>query len=586
LQYKVFILLETKNTFEYLFKNQKTNNNISLKMTKKIQLICLIAILLALTSNAQTTVYSESFETDGFNTRYVMNRFSDGGQDYFGVVDANGNTQYITGNSLNPFTITMGNLDGTKCVGGEDFKRLDNPLNSVIGEYRGYFITKTVDVSSYANVEVHILLSCRFGDRYEGNENDAVRIQYAFDTNIANGANNLSPGLTNESTVNTGTYTDIGRFLANSPTNAFMQQDTNLDGSPDGPLLNNTMTEYVFIIPVTGTNLSVRINLDYDDSAEEMAFDFLRLIGTGTPSSPPVPDTSSLPNVNAECEVTSLTAPTADSGAITGTHNATLPITAQGTTVVIWTYTNANSQTTTQNQNVVIDDVTDPIPDAMSLADVTAECEVTSLTAPTATDNCGGSVTITNATTFPIMATTIVVWTYDDGNGNSVTQNQNVTITAIDNSVTEVAGVLTANAIGYSYQWIDCDNGNTPIVGETGQSLTVTYNSSYAVQISDGTCTETSVCTTVNVISVPDNNFGDAFSSYPNPTEGEYTINLGHTYNDINISVRNILGQLISNTHYDSADIINLSLKGASGTYFIKIHNSDGKVANLKILKK
>ena len=34
----------------------------------------------------------------------------------------------------------------------------------------------------------------------------------------------------------------------------------------------------------------------------------------------------------------------------------------------------------------VIDDVTAPVEDVASLADVTAECEVTALTAPSATD--------------------------------------------------------------------------------------------------------------------------------------------------------------------------------------------------------
>ena len=64
------------------------------------------------------------------------------------------------------------------------------------------------------------------------------------------------------------------------------------------------------------------------------------------------------------------------------------------------------------------------------MADVTAECEVASITAPTATDNCGATITATTDATFPITAqgTTVVTWTYDDGNGNTSTQTQNVII--------------------------------------------------------------------------------------------------------------------------------------------------------------
>ena len=75
--------------------------------------------------------------------------------------------------------------------------------------------------------------------------------------------------------------------------------------------------------------------------------------------SPPVANVNNLANVTDECEVTALTAPTATdvcAGSITGTHTITLPITAQGTTVVIWTYDDGNGNTSTQNQNVIIDD--------------------------------------------------------------------------------------------------------------------------------------------------------------------------------------------------------------------------------------
>ena len=54
----------------------------------------------------------------------------------------------------------------------------------------------------------------------------------------------------------------------------------------------------------------------------------------------------------------------------------------------------------------------------------------------------------------------VVTWTYDDGNGNTATQTQNVILSGIDNSVT--LNVITASAIfttADSDQWLDCDNG-------------------------------------------------------------------------------------------------------------------------------
>ncbi|MHC0442622.1 hypothetical protein, partial [Flavobacterium sp. 3-210] len=134
-----------------------------------------------------------------------------------------------------------------------------------------------------------------------------------------------------------------------------------------------------------------------------------------------------LADATGECSVTP-TAPTttdACSGTITGTTTTIFPITAQGTTVVTWTFDDGNGNTSTANQNVILDDVTAPI--VPILADVTGECSVTP-TAPTTTDNCAGTITGTTTTVFPITAqgTTVVTWTFDDGNGNTSTANQNV----------------------------------------------------------------------------------------------------------------------------------------------------------------
>ena len=192
----------------------------------------------------------------------------------------------------------------------------------------------------------------------------------------------------------------------------------------------------------------------------------------------PVPDVATLADVNAECEVTSLTAPTATDncgGTVTVTNDATLPINTQGTTVVTWTYTDVNGNSSTQTQNVVIDDVTGPTPDVATLADVTAECEVTSLTAPTATDNCGGTVTVTNDTTLPIntQGTTVVTWTYTDVNGNSSTQTQNVVINDVT-PPTAVCQDITVYVDGSGNATItagDIDNGSTDNCGVTGISV-------------------------------------------------------------------------------------------------------------------
>ena len=139
-----------------------------------------------------------------------------------------------------------------------------------------------------------------------------------------------------------------------------------------------------------------------------------------------------------------LTAPTATdncSGTITGTTTTVLPITAQGTTVVTWTYEDNEGNITTQTQTVVVIDTTAPVADLATLTDVTAQCSVDALTAPTATDNCSGSITGTTTTSLPITAQgiTVVTWTYEDANGNITNQSQNIVIEDTTDPVADLA---------------------------------------------------------------------------------------------------------------------------------------------------
>jgi len=52
--------------------------------------------------------------------------------------------------------------------------------------------------------------------------------------------------------------------------------------------------------------------------------------------------------------------------------------------------------------------------------------------------------------------------------------------------------VLISNDEHAEYQWIDCDNGNKPIEGETFLTYSAKRNGHYAVIVSKGACADTS----------------------------------------------------------------------------------------------
>jgi len=197
---------------------------------------------------------------------------------------------------------------------------------------------------------------------------------------------------------------------------------------------------------------------------------------------PPVPDLPVLPDLTDECSLTP-SAPTATdfySGAITGTTTTPFPITAQGTSVISWSYDDGNGNISTQDQSVIIDDITPPV--TPTLADVNGECTATVI-APTTTDACMG--TITGTTSDPLTYTTqgshLITWNFDDGNGNSIDVDQNVIILDITPPETpvlaDVSGECSATVVAPTTT--DVCEGN--ITGTTGDPLNYSDQGIYVI---------------------------------------------------------------------------------------------------------
>ncbi|UJP64393.1 HYR domain-containing protein [Mongoliitalea daihaiensis] len=144
---------------------------------------------------------------------------------------------------------------------------------------------------------------------------------------------------------------------------------------------------------------------------------------------PPIPDLENLPDVIAECIVnfTDLIIPTAtaqDGSTVFGvTNEGVFPVIQQGSRVITWTYTDANGFRTTQEQRIILDDITPPTIAALSTIQLNADAgqcfaSNVALIPPLTSDNCG-NVSLTNdAPSFFPVGLTLVTWTVTDGNGN------------------------------------------------------------------------------------------------------------------------------------------------------------------------
>ncbi|MFK8037074.1 MAG: T9SS type A sorting domain-containing protein [Crocinitomicaceae bacterium] len=144
----------------------------------------------------------------------------------------------------------------------------------------------------------------------------------------------------------------------------------------------------------------------------------------------------------------------------------------------------------------------------------------------------------------------------------------------IDTSLSTQPLVLTSNHISGSYQWIDCLN-NSLLVGETNQSFAPIANGIYAVVITDNGCSDTSTCYVISSISII---FPTAIVSYPNPTTGTFTIDLGEMFTNVQFTVVDVLGRTILTENYDFVQIIEGNLDESNGTYFAEVRNVDNLI--------
>ncbi len=87
--------------------------------------------------------------------------------------------------------------------------------------------------------------------------------------------------------------------------------------------------------------------------------------------------------------------------------------------------------------------------------------------------------------------------------------------------------------------------------------------------------------TTLGIIK---NDFGSNLLVYPNPTDGNLSIDLGAIYKFVEISFSDFSGKLIRSESFRQEQLINMPLKEPSGLYLMTIQ-ADNRKALIKLIK-
>jgi len=160
-----------------------------------------------------------------------------------------------------------------------------------------------------------------------------------------------------------------------------------------------------------------------------------------------------------------------------------------------------------------------------------------------------------------------------------------LTIINVSDLTTSVSGItISSNNASATYQWLDCDNNNIVIAGETGQSFTATANGNYAVELTENGCVDTSACVAITTVGILENTFGENLLIYPNPTSSDFSIDLGASYENAQVIITDVSGKLINSKSITQSQILNLSIHEPRGIYIVSVQAGDKK-AVIRLIK-
>lgn len=154
-----------------------------------------------------------------------------------------------------------------------------------------------------------------------------------------------------------------------------------------------------------------------------------------------------------------------------------------------------------------------------------------------------------------------------------------LTVTSITNTITISGHILSTNASGAQYQWLDCNAGNAIIPGATSQIFIPNTDGSYAVAVTMNNCTDTSSCVNYSTLGLSET-LKSTISGSPNPVTDILTINTKESIRSVDVI-----------DPFGKKQVVTLSDKQLymnalpAGIYFVTITTDSGESNVLRIIK-
>lgn len=458
-------------------------------------------------------------------------------------------------------------------------------LRQVSGGNPVTFINQTIP-SGYDTIRVQFRLA---GMNLNGTSGGPDNLDYVLVAYSTNGGTTFSNRLRVRGAINNNCSWPYSAATTASlwylPATEVVFQPTN-----SGLQLQAGVSTVELTFPGSITQLSLRITPRSSSSSDSWLIDNLVLQGERSCTN----STSSI-SVN-ECE--DYTSPSGNVYTSSGTYLDTIPNAAGCDSLITINLAIANNSTATISPTV-----------CGSYTSPSGMVWTSSNTYPDTISNAAGcdsiliiNLTVNNSTSSTLTETACDSYTSPSGNVYTVSNTYtdtipnaagcdsiltiNLTINTVDTSVTVSNNTLTATASSATYQWIDCDNGNNPISGETNQSFSPSVSGNYAVIVTENGCSDTSSCRNVTIVSTSDPVLASGVKAWPNPVKDVLHLDLGGLYRSGSVAIYTISGQRLQSWNFQNSTKLELPSDDlAPGIYFVDV-KADGQRTRIKMVKK
>ncbi len=164
----------------------------------------------------------------------------------------------------------------------------------------------------------------------------------------------------------------------------------------------------------------------------------------------------------------------------------------------------------------------------------------------------------------------------------------NLIIEEINTSISILNGTLISNEIGGTFQWLYCDNNYSSIPLAVNQSYVPLFNGYYAVEITSAEeCIDTTSCIYMigtEGVDISDYSLNE-LKAFPNPTNGDVTLELNEDFNTVSLSITDITGKVVYSLEIKNKLKVNLDTETLSkGIYIIRLQ-TEKKSKSIQLIK-